>query len=157
MARYCKPGKYYVLLITFLEVVAQQSHWSHRTPKRNKAKAAHGTFDQLSNKRHIKFILQVYYSNTIKFNNFHSYYIGVYVYIYIYIIPSTHCSLFLFSHAVSNVYTITRKIFFPKKEKPKLQKYGFVRKLYHIMNIHLYLGMEHSVVISKQQHQSLSR
>lgn len=29
----------------------------------------------------------------------------------------------------------------PKKEKPKLQKCGFIRKLYHTMNVHLYLGM----------------
>lgn len=31
-----------------------------------------GGFGQLANKRHIKFILQVYYSNTIRLNDFHS-------------------------------------------------------------------------------------
>lgn len=39
------------------------------------------------------------------------------------------CILFIFSHAVSNVQTqLYGRFFFPKKEKPKLQKYGFIRK-----------------------------
>lgn len=68
--------------------------------------------------------------------------IPTYIRVCIYILFPAHYNLFIFNHAASNVQTqLYGRFFFPKKEKPKLQKYGFIRKLYHTMNIHLYLGM----------------
>lgn len=61
----------------------------------------------------------------------------------IYIFYSQHITIFLslIMQRVMYKHNYMEDFFSPKKEKPKLQKYGFIRKLYHTMNIHLYLGM----------------